>query len=203
MVVYFQTPEKDPDTGKSIEFRQCLFEGTGPPPPGSRILRACHYKDDKFHAKRKARGGDAITGRGIGLIPTAYDIAKMTANADDLAWMGISEEDAKAMSTQELETRVRTKRQAEIATAAQKAGISADELAAQVAQAEVDLRRQEDPGYSPPAESDWRTQTVLELGSGGLHEVPDSEAVRRVRDGYVEEFGEDERLQGLSEPTGT
>jgi len=67
------------------------------------LLRAYHFKCWQVALKREGRGGDAVSGRGMGAIPTAYEVGIMTANADDLKAMGITEEEAAGLSTAKLE----------------------------------------------------------------------------------------------------
>jgi hypothetical protein len=80
------------------------------PPKGASLISASHYKHFKVAVKRESRGGDAVTGRGMGSIPTAYDIGKLTANKDELALLGLTEEQARSLNTRELSERVAAQR---------------------------------------------------------------------------------------------
>lgn len=94
------------------------------PKPTGRLSRMWHYKCFRLSEKREARGGDAITGRGMGNIPTAYEIGKLTANQDELKQMGLSEEEARKTNTAEFSQRVKEQR-----AAAQAAGTGAEDQA--------------------------------------------------------------------------
>jgi hypothetical protein len=68
-------------------------------PDKGKMVRVFHFKHYQIALKREGRGGDAVTGRGMGAIPTAYDVHLMTANADDLKALGVTEEEARQHST--------------------------------------------------------------------------------------------------------
>jgi hypothetical protein len=190
--------------------------------PTGRLFRAWHYKCFRVSEKRERRGGDAVSGRGMGAIPTAYEITALTANQDELAMLGISEEQAKTMNTQALTDRVmEARRQAaesgegadswvfkEKQRAADKGGpydhthmikledfqlkphllyahgveplASAGgrqhqhaEIHAKMALEKTQASRRQDPGYAEPRESDWRDQTVVEVGAIAHPEKPE------------------------------
>lgn len=61
-----------------------------------------HFKEYKYHLKRELRGGDVITGRVIGNVPTAYEVGDISQNQDDLNRKGITADQAK--TTKFLET---------------------------------------------------------------------------------------------------
>lgn len=154
VVFYYLVP---PDF--TTEFRHSPFDGSGPPPPGSRLLRGGHYKCDQARIKAARRAGRAQMGGGIGMvIPTAYNIAAATMNADDLAAAGITPEMAREMSTVEMTRRIEERRKARVAQVRRAA-----ERAAATALDEVMASREADPGYHPPAEHDWRDQVTAEV----------------------------------------
>lgn len=72
--------------------------------PGWKIVRIAHYKHYRTAEKREKRGGDPVTGRGMGAIPTAYEVSDISQNQTDLERQGIAVEDAK--TTQYLSDRV-------------------------------------------------------------------------------------------------
>jgi hypothetical protein len=78
--------------------------------PGGQLLHLYHYKHFKVMEKRENRGGDAVAGRGIGAVPTAYEITAMTANQDEARQLGLSEDEVRASSTQALSDRVSAQR---------------------------------------------------------------------------------------------
>lgn len=152
------TAHRQPDGSEAIT---CAFENLHASGP---LIWGGHYKCFKHNQKLVQRRSDdtLIIGRVRGHVPTAYEIAKLTANADDLSWLGLSEAEARSINTAELTTRIKRV----IATAAVEAGISEAEMAAQVALAQKTLERADDPGYAPRPERDWREQTVLDVGGG-------------------------------------
>lgn len=155
VVFYYLIP---PDF--TVEFRHSPFDGTGPPPPGSRLLRGGHYKCDQARIKKARRAGRAQMGGGIGMeVPTAYNIVASTMNADDLAAAGITPEMAAEMSTVEMTRRIEAHRKARLARIRARA-----ETLAVEALEETLAARNADPGYHPPDESDWRDQTTVEVG---------------------------------------
>jgi len=195
---------------------------------GGQLFHVYHYKHFKLLEKRENRGGDALTGRGIGAVPTAYEITAMTGNKDDMAQLGMSEEEMRSHTTSELSERVNARRvqsleagtgagdwrENERLRAVEHGGpyyhthvgrVEGFRLTAHLTHAhgmdfspaprgaekawraeELVQRHQEyhaalelertrasraqDPGYKEPAESDWRDQTVVEVGDvpGGL-----------------------------------
>lgn len=157
----------------------CAFEGIAEPPSGDRtIVGTRHYKCYKAEQKHMIRGGDSIRGRRMGNIPTAYEIAAMTANQDDLTLLGLSEEEARKHSTRQITEMVEHQREAMIARAASIERVSVEEMnvavreaaeeiarerAALAAQNAVRDARENDPGYSEPSERKWPAAEPLEL----------------------------------------
>lgn len=110
-----------------------------------RLLRAHHFKCYAVSIKREGRGGDAVTGRNMGHIPTAYEIGFMTANIDDLKAMGMTEEEARAKSTDSLE-----KQWSEGRALARELGLGADSWDVKEAfraKERGDLKKREDGTY--------------------------------------------------------
>lgn len=140
VVTYFTLPDGE-------QFRHCVFDRTGDPPAGARLFKTLHYLCDKVMEKRMERGGDPIKGRALGNDQdTAYTFVHI--NADDLEAMGITAEQAAAMTTAKLVEKANEGRRIKVAMAARDA---------------IEERRADDPGYEPPTEADWRTQTVADI----------------------------------------
>jgi hypothetical protein len=181
--------------------------------PTGQLVRAWHYKHFRVAEKRERRGGDAVTGRGMGAIPTAYEITAMTANQDELAMLGITEDQARAMSTQALTDRVLRVRETAVEAGegadswafkekmraldnggpyehthmlrledfqlkphlmhahgidpmqtADSRKMQHDEAHARMVLEKTQRSRAADPGHQEPKETDWRDQTVVEVG---------------------------------------
>lgn len=149
------TAHRQPDGSEGIT---CEFEGlraTG------KLIWCGHYKCFKHAQKQEQRQHDdtLIVGRVAGHVPTAYEIARLTANRDDLSWLGLSEAEARTLNTSDLTERVNRV----IATAAAEAGLTEAEMEAQVALAQKTLEREADPGYAARPERDYRDQTVVDV----------------------------------------
>lgn len=79
-------------------------------PPNAKLVKAYHFKCYKIAEKRENRGGDAVTGRAMGSIPTAYEIGQLTMNESELELLGLSVEEAKGMDTASFTKRVQEQR---------------------------------------------------------------------------------------------
>lgn len=117
----------------------------------------------KAEQKHLIRGGDPIRGRRMGDIPTAYEIAALTANQDDLTFLGISEAEARKMNTRQLTTAVEAQREAMIARAAATERVSVEEMYARVQAEATRIARERDKGYREPHEAQWPAAEPLEL----------------------------------------
>lgn len=73
--------------------------------PTGRLLHVYHYKCYCVSVKHDG-DGDVTHGTITGRIPTAYEITAMTANLDELAMLGLTEEQARGMTTKALTDRV-------------------------------------------------------------------------------------------------
>jgi hypothetical protein len=144
--------------------------------PKGRLVAMMHYKCFRFHEKRYLRGGDHVTGRGIGSIPTAYEVGALTANLDELKALGLTEEEARAVNTREF-----SERAAKLREEAKEKGLNTEswefkrrirEEAAKHRQEQIAADRAQDPGHQEPTESDWRDQQVMDVS-----DVPDPEAL--------------------------
>jgi hypothetical protein len=70
------------------------------------LKRCYHYKCFMIVWKAENRGGLSMSGAGVGHTPTAYEITALSANQDELALLGLTPEQAAAMSTEDLTRRV-------------------------------------------------------------------------------------------------
>lgn len=167
------------------EETSCNQDGIEEPTGTKTLAGVMHYKCWKIKQKHRTRGGDDGSGRRMGKIPTAYEIAVLTANQDDLAWLGITEEEARELNTRQLTERVERQQAAMIARAAASEKVSVEEMYAQVRLAAQRLEREKDPSYKEPEETDWRTQHVLDV-----RDVPPPGEVTEISDMDPEQLEE-------------
>src|SRR5688572_21730616 len=83
------TTHQQPDGTTAISSPFENIHAVGP------IIKVEHFKCFKVAASRERRGGDPVSGRGVGMSVSAYDVEKFTPNRDSLAALGISEEEAR------------------------------------------------------------------------------------------------------------
>lgn len=79
------TAHRQPDGSEAVNVPSEGISASGP------LLWAAHYREYKFRAKREMRGGDAVAGGKFGDALTAYDVAAMAQNQDDVKESGTSE----------------------------------------------------------------------------------------------------------------
>lgn len=162
-----------------------------------RLVRVYHGQHYRLAFKRENRGGDAVTGRKFGQLPTAYE-GDAKADVEATERVARMQELARRMGTTADDVFVKERYRAEqlggpyphthqmpLATYRVTAhllyahGISTEgeglftldakqrrhreDHAFQHAR-ETEKHRQQDPGFEPPKESDWREQTVHEVG---------------------------------------
>jgi hypothetical protein len=69
------------------------------------ILRAWHHKEFHVQRKREARG-DAVTGRVLNGVPTAYDIGSLALSREEFEALGLTEDQAREQGTAYLSARL-------------------------------------------------------------------------------------------------
>lgn len=156
---------------------ECKVDGLKKPTEPCKLVGVRHYRCFKAEEKHIIRGGDPIRGRRMGNIPTAYEIAAMTANQDDLAFLGISEAEARKFNTRQLTEAVEHQREAMIARAAAIEHVPVEVMYAKVRQEAVRIAREKDKGHVDRDEAQWPASEPMELDVAGVPEPAEPTAI--------------------------